>query len=137
MMFQTIAPHSPPATTYTSIILLFTMSPEIVPATLVPNTNAARKLKNSAQSTAAVGVSTRVATIVAIELAASWNPLRKSNTSAIAMNASTSQTIWCDTGWCAAAAAAAGAVVAAVVAAVARREVNIMSGMLLVGWAAA
>ena len=43
----------------------------IVPATLVPNTNAAMKLKNAAHNTACCGVSTRVETIVAIELAAS------------------------------------------------------------------
>src|SRR4051812_8878498 len=54
------------------------MSPEMVPATLVPKRNAATKLKNAAQTTACPGVSTRVETTVAIELAASWNPLRKS-----------------------------------------------------------
>src|SRR5712672_3296920 len=53
-----------------SISLLSTMSLEIVPATLVPNTNAATKLKMAAQSTACVGESTRVATMVAIDFAA-------------------------------------------------------------------
>ena len=43
------------------------------------------KLKNAAQSTAYCGRSTRVDTIVAIELAASCNPLRKSNSSATAI----------------------------------------------------
>src|SRR5688500_20226864 len=65
-----------------SIKLLSTMSPEMVCATFVPKTNAATKLKNAAQITAAVGLRTRVATMVAMELAASWKPLRKSNTSA-------------------------------------------------------
>src|SRR5207248_170943 len=50
----------------------------MVPATLVPNKKAATKLKNAAQMTACVGESTRVETTVAIEFAASWNPLRKS-----------------------------------------------------------
>src|SRR5438105_10456090 len=50
----------------------------MVPATLVPNKNAATKLKNAAQMTACVGESTRVETTVAIEFAASWNPLKKS-----------------------------------------------------------
>src|SRR5665213_2229860 len=57
----------------------------IVPATAVPNRNAAAKLKNAAQITACPGERTRVETTVAIELAASWNPLRKSKNSAIAM----------------------------------------------------
>ena len=44
-------------------------------ATAVPKVNAAMKLKNAAQTTALPGVSTRVETTVAIELAASWKPL--------------------------------------------------------------
>jgi len=40
------------------------------------------KLKNAAQRTANWGRKTRVETIVAIELAASCSPLRKSNASA-------------------------------------------------------
>ena len=40
------------------------------------------KLKNAAQNTAYCGRSTRVDTMVAIELAASCSPLRKSNSSA-------------------------------------------------------
>src|SRR3954453_17827366 len=43
------------------------------------------KLKNAAQNTAYCGRSTRVETIVAIELAASCSPLRKSNSSATAI----------------------------------------------------
>src|SRR5579871_1339105 len=47
-------------------------------ATWVPMTKAATKLKKAAQSTALVGDRTRVETTVAMELAASWKPLRKS-----------------------------------------------------------
>src|ERR1700716_4118550 len=54
-------------------------------ATCRPNTRKATKLKNEAQATASCGRSTRVATMVAIELAASWKPFRKSNASAIAI----------------------------------------------------
>jgi hypothetical protein len=43
------------------------------------------KLKNAAQATAFWGESTRVETTVAMELAASWTPFRKSNASATAM----------------------------------------------------
>src|SRR4051794_7087491 len=54
----------------------------MVPATFVPNKNAATKLKNAAHTTACAGVNTRVETTVAIELAASWNPFKKSKISA-------------------------------------------------------
>ena len=43
------------------------------------------KLKKAAQNTAYCGRSTRVDTMVAIEFAASCNPLRKSNSSATAI----------------------------------------------------
>jgi len=58
----------------------------MVLATFNPNTMKATKLKNAAHSTAYCGRSTRVETMVAIELAASCNPLRKSNSSATAIN---------------------------------------------------
>jgi hypothetical protein len=45
------------------------------------------KLKNAAHTTAYCGFSTRVETTVAIELAASCSPFRKSNTSATVINA--------------------------------------------------
>ncbi len=57
----------------------------IVLATAVPNMNAATKLKNAAQKTAAKGDRTRVDTTVAIEFAESCIPLMKSKTSAIPM----------------------------------------------------
>ncbi len=65
----------------------------IVLATAVPTTKAATKLKNAAQMTATPGVSTRVETTVAIELALSWNPLMKSKTSATRTIAMTKWTL--------------------------------------------
>src|SRR5580698_3925771 len=53
----------------------------IVPATAVPNTKAAMKFQNAAQATARNGVNTRVDTTVAIELAASCQPLENSKAS--------------------------------------------------------
>ena len=82
---QMIAPLSPAKITPLLKISGFTTSLAIVAATAVPNTRNAAKLKNAAQTTAWRGESTRVDTTVAIELAASWNPLMKSNPSAIAM----------------------------------------------------
>ena len=74
-------------TTFTSIIPFPTVF-----ATAVPTVKAAAKLKNAAQTTAAIGLSTRVPTIVAIELAESWNPLMKSKTSATMTIATTYET---------------------------------------------
>jgi len=48
-------------------------------ATAVPITKSAAKLQVAAQSTAANGLSTRVPTMVAMELAESWKPFTKSN----------------------------------------------------------
>ena len=62
-----------------------TMPAPTVWATAVPKPNAATKLKNAAQITALPGVSTRVETTVAMEFAASWKPLMKSNTRATAI----------------------------------------------------
>jgi hypothetical protein len=58
---------------------------ETVSATRGAKMNMAMKLKNAAHSTATRGERTRVDTTVAIELAASWNPLIRSNRSAMAM----------------------------------------------------
>src|ERR1051325_7218076 len=57
----------------------------MVLATCSPNTAKATKLKNAAQNTAYCGRSTRVDRMVAIELAASCRPLRKSNSRATAI----------------------------------------------------
>ena len=51
-------------------------------ATAVPRKNAARKLKAAAHATANLGDSTRVETTVAMLLAESWKPFRKSKISA-------------------------------------------------------
>src|SRR5947208_9265035 len=56
----------------------------MVLATAVPKVKAATKLKNAAQITATRGESTRVETTVAMELAASWKPFRKSKARATA-----------------------------------------------------
>src|SRR5712691_2980159 len=81
--FQTMAPVSAPNTTRASTICASTMPVPSVCATCRPNTRKAMKLKNAAQATACCGRSTRVDTMVATEFAASWNPLRKSNPSAM------------------------------------------------------
>src|SRR5665213_606579 len=70
-----IAPRSPAQMTASVTMVMSTVPLPIVCATAVPKTNAARKLNAAAQMTAWPGDSTRVDTTVAIELAASWNPL--------------------------------------------------------------
>ena len=62
----------------------------MVAPTLSGKIRNATKLKNAAQITAACGLSTRVETTVAIELAASCMPLRKSNVSASRIRSQTS-----------------------------------------------
>src|SRR4029077_8438332 len=84
--FQTIAPTRAAKITCTSTTLGSMIPVPIVWATLSPKTTKATKLKNAAQNTAYCGRSTRVDTIVAIELAASCKPLRKSNRSATAIS---------------------------------------------------
>src|ERR1700736_659418 len=85
MTFQTMAPIRAAKITCASMMLGSTMPVPMVCATFSPNTRNATKLKNAAHSTAYCGRSTRVDTMVAIEFAASCNPLRKSNSSATAM----------------------------------------------------
>ena len=80
--FQTMAPASAPNTTNGSTRLALTTPLPIVAATCRPNTVKAMKLKNAAQSTAVSGRSTRVETTVAMELALSCRPFRKSNSNA-------------------------------------------------------
>src|SRR5215216_4293898 len=86
--FQAMAPTSPAKTTASLTTSESTVLPTVL-ATPVWNTKKATKLKKAAQRTAIRGVSTRVETTVAIELAASWKPLVKSKTSASAMMAMT------------------------------------------------
>src|SRR5688572_10469736 len=80
-----MAPTSPANTTPIESTSCTTTSLAMVVATWVPKTRKAAKLKNAAQATAARGESTLVETTVAIEFAASWNPLTKSNASATRM----------------------------------------------------
>ena len=81
-MFHAIAPTSAPNTTRWSTIAGSMMPLPMVVATATPKTRNATKLKNAAQTTAWCGRIAPVETIVAIEFAASWKPLRKSNASA-------------------------------------------------------
>src|SRR3954468_14946012 len=84
--FQTIAPIRAAKITRSSMITGSMIPVPMVLATWSPNTRNATKLKKAAHNTAYCGRSTRVDTMVAIELAASCNPLRKSNSSATAIN---------------------------------------------------
>ncbi len=68
----------------------FTMSFWMVAPTLSGKIRKATKLKTAAQMTAACGLSTRVETTVAIELAASCMPLRKSKVRASRISSQTS-----------------------------------------------
>src|SRR5215208_6693846 len=79
--FQVMAASSV-ATTASSVASLGSTRPApTVLATAVP-VIAPRKLRPAAMTIAWAGVSTRVATTVAIALAVSWNPLMKSKTTA-------------------------------------------------------
>src|SRR4051812_48051 len=84
--FQTMAPIRAAKITRSSMMAGSMIPVPMVLATWRPNTANATKLKNAAQNTAYCGRSTRVETMVAIELAASCSPLRKSNSSATAIN---------------------------------------------------
>ncbi len=68
------------------VTMVGSMTPlPMVLATCRPKKSTAITLKNAAHATAKRGESTRVETMVATELAASFIPLRKSNSSARAM----------------------------------------------------
>src|SRR5437870_7217999 len=106
---HTIAPARPAITTYCVTSSSRIMPLPMVLATAVPRKKAATKLKNAAQITANLGESTRVETTVAMLLAASWKPLRKSKIRAVVtvtMSSSnpvftgghTSSVMWC-LGW--------------------------------------
>src|SRR3954470_1428089 len=84
--FQTMAPVRAAKITRSSMMPGSMIPVPMVLATWRPNTANATKLKNAAQNTAYCGRSTRVETMVAIELAASCSPFRKSNSSATAIN---------------------------------------------------
>src|SRR5688500_12800968 len=89
MRFQMMAPRSPARMTFGSTTAAWIIPLPSVFATAVPTVNAAMKLKNAAQMTAAIGLSTRVPTTVAMEFAESWKPLMKSKTNATATIATT------------------------------------------------
>src|SRR5919106_3783174 len=86
--FQAMAPTSPAKITASLTTAESTIWPTVL-ATWVWKTRKATKLNSAAQTTATRGASTRVETTVAIELAASWKPLEKSNTSASTTMATT------------------------------------------------
>src|ERR1043166_411294 len=79
---QDSAPVSAARMTRGVTISASTMPRPTVSATCRPNTRKAMKLKKAAQTTAVCGLSTRVDTTVAMALAASFMPLKKSNASA-------------------------------------------------------
>ena len=84
-IFQKMAPTSAAKITAGVTMLASMMPVPSVSATCRPKNRKAMKLKKAAQTTAYCGRSTRVETIVAIELAASCSPFRKSKSSAMAI----------------------------------------------------
>jgi hypothetical protein len=82
MMFQASAPIRAPKITTWSTNCGSTVPLPMVAATLSWNTQSAAKLKKAANSTACLGVSAPVATMVEMELAPSWKPFMKSKASA-------------------------------------------------------
>ncbi len=86
MRFQVIAPTRP-AMTISSVIASWSMMPFAIVAATATETNAPAKLRTAALATATRGLSARVDTLVAIELAVSWKPFVKSKNSAIATTA--------------------------------------------------
>src|SRR3979411_3153661 len=81
MRFQVMAPRRPARSTFSSTISIRTIPLPMVLATAVPKTKAAIKFQKAAQTTARNGVRTRVETTVAMELAASCQPLENSKAS--------------------------------------------------------
>jgi hypothetical protein len=90
--FHVIAPTSPTRTTSSVITAASTIPVATVAATSI-DTNAPRKLRIAALTTAVRGESAFVETLVAIELAVSWKPLVKSKKSATATTAISSSSI--------------------------------------------
>ena len=83
MQFHTTAPVSAaPSTGITSLFGTVTM-PSIVFATAPPSRSGPRMLATAASNTALPGRAARVATSVAIALAASWTPFVNAKASAI------------------------------------------------------
>src|SRR4051812_43443258 len=82
MRFHAMAPTRAARITCGSMIAGSMIPLPTVFATCKPKTAKAMKLNTAAQMTAHCGRRTRVDTMVAIEFAASWNPLMKSNANA-------------------------------------------------------
>ena len=80
--FQVIAPISP-AKTMLSVIALGSTTPLAIVVATASERNAPTTLRRAERPTATRGGSARVAIDVAIALAVSWNPLVKSNASAV------------------------------------------------------
>src|SRR4051812_24991019 len=82
--FHSTAPIRPASTTYTNAGSLASTLTRLDTVFATPwwKMNSATKLKNAAHATALRGDISRVATIVAMLLAASWKPLMTSNASA-------------------------------------------------------
>src|SRR5213082_130330 len=76
--FQVMAPRRPARMTCWLIISMCTRPLPMVLATAVPKKKAAKKFQKAAQATAVKGFRTRVETTVAMELAASCQPLENS-----------------------------------------------------------
>src|SRR5947209_19580447 len=76
--FQVMAPRRPARITCWLIKSIWTRPFPIVLATAVPKKKAAMKFQKAAQATAVNGLRTRVETTVAMELAASCQPLENS-----------------------------------------------------------
>src|SRR5713101_7879967 len=78
MRFQVMAPKRPARSTCWFTSSMCTNPLPMVLATAVPKKKAAMKFQKAAQATARKGVSTRVETTVAMELAASCQPFENS-----------------------------------------------------------
>ena len=81
--FQITAPVSPAPMTGTPWAGLTVTSLPTVLATAAPKRSGPSRLKTDAIKTAGSGRATRVATSVAIEFAASWNPFVRANANAM------------------------------------------------------
>src|SRR5947208_6004623 len=89
--FQQMAPIKAPKITAASTTSAATIPVPTVWATWSPKNKKATKLKNAAHITAYCGRNTRVETTVAIELAASCKPFKKSKTNATRSEEHTSE----------------------------------------------
>src|SRR5260370_28963695 len=78
IVFQVMAPRRPARRTFSSTISMRPITLPMVLETAVPKTKAAMKFEKAAQATARNGVSTRVETSVAMEVAASCQPFENS-----------------------------------------------------------